>query len=41
MRNCGSNKNTKPVFYMLIAITGQINTPIFTYMCQIKDKTGI
>lgn len=28
------------VSYMLIVATGNPHKPIFTYMCQVNDKTG-
>jgi len=40
MRISGSTRSTIIVSYVLISITGQIHKPIFTYMCQVQDKTG-
>jgi len=41
MSDGGSNKKQTNVSYTLVAITGQAHQPIFTYVCQVHDKTGI
>lgn len=41
MRNQGSNNKKSIVSYTLVAVTGLAHRPIFTYACQVHNKTGI